>query len=152
LIGAEGEQIGIVSVAEALRVADEAGLDLVEIAPQAEPPVCRTMDYGKYLFEENKKRQAAKKKQKQIQIKEVKFRPGTEEGDYQVKLRNLVRFLNEGDKVKVSLRFRGRELAHQEIGLKLLERIRSDLTEYSTVEQNPKREGRQMVMVLAPKK
>jgi translation initiation factor IF-3 len=144
--------MGIVSVAEALRVADETGLDLVEIAPQAEPPVCRIMDYGKYLFEENKKRQAAKKKQKQIQIKEIKFRPGTEEGDYQVKLRNLVRFLNEGDKAKVSLRFRGRELAHQEIGLKLLERIRSDLAEYGIVEQSPKREGRQMVMVLAPKK
>jgi translation initiation factor IF-3 len=144
--------MGIVSVAEALRVAEEASLDLVEIAPQAEPPVCRIMDYGKYLFEENKKRQAAKKKQKQIQIKEIKFRPGTEEGDYQVKLRNLVRFLNEGDKAKVSLRFRGRELAHQEIGLKLLERIRSDLAEYGIVEQSPKREGRQMVMVLAPKK
>lgn len=124
----------------------------MEIAPQAEPPVCRIMDYGKYLFEESKKRQAAKKKQKQIQIKEVKFRPGTEEGDYQVKLRNLVRFLTEGDKTKVSLRFRGRELAHQEIGLKLLERIRDDLAEYGTVEQHPQREGRQMVMVLAPKK
>lgn len=124
----------------------------MEIAPQAEPPVCRIMDYGKYLFEESKKRQAAKKKQKQIQIKEVKFRPGTEEGDYQVKLRNLVRFLTEGDKTKVSLRFRGRELAHQEIGLKLLERIRDDLAEYGAVEQHPQREGRQMVMVLAPKK
>lgn len=133
-------------------MADEAGEDLVEIAPQAEPPVCRIMDYGKYLFEENKKRQAAKKKQKQVQIKEVKFRPGTEEGDYQVKLRNLVRFLTEGDKTKVSLRFRGRELAHQELGLKLLERVRNDLEEYGVVEQHPKREGRQMVMVLAPKK
>ncbi len=127
-------------------------MDLVEIAPQAEPPVCRIMDYGKYLFEESKKRQAAKKKQKQIQIKEVKFRPGTEEGDYQVKLRNLMRFLAEGDKTKVSLRFRGRELAHQEIGLKLLERVRDDLAEYGTVEQHPQREGRQMVMVLTPKK
>ncbi|ADE16258.1 translation initiation factor IF-3 [Nitrosococcus halophilus Nc 4] len=152
LIGVEGEQIGIVSIEEALRVAEEAGRDLVEIAPQAQPPVCRIMDYGKYLFEESKKRQAARKKQKQIQIKEVKFRPGTEEGDYQVKLRNLVRFLKEGDKAKVSLRFRGRELAHQELGLKLLERVRDDLAEYGTVEQNPKREGRQMVMVLAPKK
>lgn len=152
LIGVDGEQIGIVSIEEALRVADEAGEDLVEIAPQAQPPVCRVMDYGKYLFEESKKRQAAKKKQKQIQIKEVKFRPGTEEGDYQVKLRNLVRFLKEGDKAKVSLRFRGRELAHQELGLKLLERVRDDLVEYGTVEQSPKREGRQMVMVLAPKK
>jgi translation initiation factor IF-3 len=133
-------------------VADEAGEDLVEIAPQAQPPVCRIMDYGKYLFEESKKRQAAKKKQKQIQIKEIKFRPGTEEGDYQVKLRNLVRFLTEGDKVKVSLRFRGRELAHQELGFKLLERVRDDLAEYGTVEQSPKREGRQMVMILVPKK
>lgn len=127
-------------------------MDLVEIAPQAEPPVCRIMDYGKYQFEESKKRQVAKKKQKQIQIKEVKFRPGTEEGDYQVKLRNLMRFLAEGDKTKVSLRFRGRELAHQEIGLKLLERVRDDLAEYGTVEQHPQREGRQMVMVLTPKK
>ncbi|WP_041350648.1 translation initiation factor IF-3 [Nitrosococcus watsonii] len=152
LIGVDGEQIGVVSIEEALHVADEAGEDLVEIAPQADPPVCRIMDYGKYLFEENKKRQAAKKKQKQIQIKEVKFRPGTEEGDYQVKLRSLVRFLTEGDKTKVSLRFRGRELAHQELGLKLLERVRNDLEEYGVVEQHPKREGRQMVMVLAPKK
>lgn len=133
-------------------MADEAGEDLVEVAPQAHPPVCRVMDYGKYLFEESKKRQAAKKKQKQIQIKEVKFRPGTEEGDYQVKLRNLMRFLTEGDKAKVSLRFRGRELAHQDLGFKLLERIRDDLAEYGTVEQTPKREGRQMVMVLVPKK
>lgn len=152
MIGVDGEQIGVVSIEKALHVADEAGEDLVEIAPQAEPPVCRIMDYGKYLFEENKKRQAAKKKQKQIQIKEVKFRPGTEEGDYRVKLRNLVRFLTEGDKTKVSLRFRGRELAHQELGLKLLERVRNDLEEYGIVEQHPKREGRQMVMVLAPKK
>ncbi|ADJ28727.1 translation initiation factor IF-3 [Nitrosococcus watsonii C-113] len=152
MIGVDGEQIGVVSIEEALHVADEAGEDLVEIAPQADPPVCRIMDYGKYLFEENKKRQAAKKKQKQIQIKEVKFRPGTEEGDYQVKLRSLVRFLTEGDKTKVSLRFRGRELAHQELGLKLLERVRNDLEEYGVVEQHPKREGRQMVMVLAPKK
>lgn len=152
LIGTTGDQIGILSVEEALRAAEEAELDLVEIAPQAEPPVCRIMNYGKYLFEENKKRQAAKKKQKQIQIKEVKFRPGTEEGDYQVKLRRLTRFLREGDKTKVSLRFRGREMAHQEIGLKLLERVRDDLTEYGTAEQNPRREGRQMVMVLAPKK
>lgn len=135
-----------------MRVADEAGEDLVEIAPQAQPPVCRVMDYGKYLFEESKKRQAAKKKQKQIQIKEVKFRPGTEEGDYQVKLRNLVRFLTEGDKVKVSLRFRGRELVHQELGFKLLERVRDDLAEHGIVEQSPKREGRQMVMILVPKK
>jgi len=123
----------------------------VEVAPQANPPVCRVMDYGKYLFELNKKKQIARKKQKQIQVKEVKFRPGTEEGDYQVKLRNLVRFLTDGDKAKVTLRFRGREMAHQELGLKLLRRVEADLTELGTVEQMPKMEGRQMVMVLSPK-
>jgi translation initiation factor IF-3 len=127
-------------------------LDLVEIVPTAKPPVCRIMDYGKFLFEQNKKRHAAKKKQKQVQIKEVKFRPGTDEGDYQVKLRNLIRFLEEGDKVKVTLRFRGRELAHQEIGRKLLQRLEADFVEYGTVEQQPKMEGRQMVMIIAPKK
>ena len=148
----DGEQIGILPVEQAQELADEAELDLVEIAPQAEPPVCRIMDYGKYRFEENKKRHAAKKKQKQIQVKEVKFRPGTDEGDYQVKLRNLVRFLSGGDKAKVTLRFRGREMAHQELGRKLLERIESDLDEYGAVEQFPKMEGRQMVMVIAPKK
>ncbi len=126
-------------------------MDLVEVAPQAVPPVCRIMDYGKYLFEQNKKKQIAKKKQKQIQVKEVKFRPGTEEGDYQVKLRNLVRFLTDGDKAKVTLRFRGREMAHQELGLKLLRRVEADLAEYGAVEQMPKMEGRQMVMVLSPK-
>jgi translation initiation factor IF-3 len=125
-------------------------LDLVEIAPLASPPVCRIMDYGKFVFEANKKKAEAKKKQKQIQVKEVKFRPGTEEGDYQVKLRNLVRFLEKGDKTKVSLRFRGREMAHQDLGLKLLERVAEDLKELSTVEQHPKKEGRQMTMVLAP--
>jgi len=127
-------------------------MDLVELVPNAEPPVCRIMDFGKYLFEQNKKKQAAKKKQKQIQIKEVKFRPGTEEGDYQVKMRNIQRFLDHGDKVKVTLRFRGREMAHQELGSKMLERIEGDLTEQATVEQMPKMEGRQMIMVLAPRK
>lgn len=130
--------------------AEEADLDLVEIAPQAKPPVCRIMDYGKFLFEEGKKKAEARKKQKQIQVKEVKFRPGTEEGDYQVKLRNLIRFLESGNKTKVSLRFRGREMAHQDLGLKLLERVAEDLKELSSVEQRPKKEGRQMIMVLSP--
>jgi translation initiation factor IF-3 len=133
-----------------LELAEEAELDLVEIAPQAEPPVCRIMDYGKYVFEANKQKAIAKKKQKQIQVKEIKFRPGTEEGDYQVKLRNLTRFLEEGNKAKVSLRFRGREMAHQDLGLKLLERVAEDLNELSVIEQHPKKEGRQMIMVLAP--
>ena len=124
----------------------------MEVAADAKPPVCRIMDYGKYLFEENKKKHAARKKQKQIQIKEVKFRPGTEEGDYQVKLRNLVRFLEDGDRAKITLRFRGREMAHQELGLKLLKRIEADLVEVGTVEQFPRMEGRQMVMVIVPKK
>ena len=130
----------------------EADMDLVEVAPDSSPPVCRIMDYGKFLFEGNKKRHAAKKKQKQIHIKEVKFRPGTEQGDYQVKLRNLTRFLNNGDKTKVTLRFRGREMAHQELGLQLLKRVEEDLKEIGTVEQYPRLEGRQMVMVIAPKK
>ncbi len=133
-------------------MANEAELDLVEIVPNSEPPVCRVMDYGKFQFEQSKKKHAAKKKQKQIQVKEVKFRPGTEDGDYQVKLRNLIRFLNNGDKVKVTLRFRGREMAHQELGTRMLERIKLDLEEYGIVEQFPKMEGRQMVMVLASKK
>ncbi len=140
------------SAQEALKVAEEHELDLVEIAPTAKPPVCRVMDYGKFLFDENKKLHAAKKKQKQIQIKEVKFRPGTDEGDYNVKLRNATRFLEQGDKVKVTLRFRGREMAHQELGSKMLKRIEEDLSELSVVEQFPKMEGRQMVMVLAPRK
>jgi translation initiation factor IF-3 len=139
-------------IQEALDRAEEAELDLVEIVPNAEPPVCRIMNYGKYLFELSKKKQAAKKKQKQIQVKEVKFRPGIEDGDYEVKLRNLTRFLNHGDKVKVTLRFRGRELAHQELGVKMLDRIEADLEELAVVEQYPKLEGRQMVMVLAPKR
>jgi len=144
--------MGVMSTAQALTTADEAGLDLVEVSPNAEPPVCRVMDYGKFIFEENKKRQVAKKKQKQTQVKEVKFRPGTEEGDYQVKLRNLTRFLNDGDKAKVTLRFRGREMAHQQLGMNLLKRVAADLDELAQVEQFPKMEGRQMVMVLSPKK
>ncbi len=137
---------------EALKVAGESGLDLVEIAPNAEPPVCRVMDYGKFRFEQSKKQQSAKKKQKQIQVKEVKFRPSTDVGDYEVKLRNLKRFLGEGDRAKVTLRFRGREMAHQELGLELLQRVEQDLAEFGIVEQVPKMEGRQMVMVIAPKK
>ena len=152
LIGADGEQVGIVAIEDARTRAEEASLDLVEIAPQAKPPVCRIMDYGKYLFEINKKKHAAKKKQKQVQIKEIKFRPGTEEGDYQVKLRSLKRFLEDGDKTKVTLRFRGREMAHQELGMQLMKRIEADLKELGTVEQFPKLEGRQMVMVIAPTK
>ncbi|MBA1265575.1 translation initiation factor IF-3 [Pseudomonas stutzeri] len=152
LIGADGEQVGIVSIDEALRIAEEAKLDLVEISADATPPVCRVMDYGKHLFEKKKQIAAAKKNQKQIQVKEVKFRPGTEEGDYQVKLRNLIRFLSEGDRAKVSLRFRGREMAHQELGMELLKRVEADLAEYGSVEQHPKMEGRQLIMVIAPKK
>jgi translation initiation factor IF-3 len=152
VIDAEGEQVGLVSLDDALNMAFDADMDLVEVAPDSSPPVCRIMDYGKFLFEENKKRHAAKKKQKQIHIKEVKFRPGTEEGDYQVKLRNLTRFLSNGDKTKVTLRFRGREMAHQELGLQLLKRVEEDLKEIGTVEQFPRLEGRQMVMVIAPKK
>jgi len=152
LIGEKGEQIGIVSLATANRMAEEAQLDLVEIAPQAKPPVCRLMDYGKYKYRESKKRHEAKLKQKQIQIKEIKFRPGTDEGDYQIKLRNLIRFLEDGDKTKVTLRFRGREMAHQEFGAKLLQRVQGDLEPYGVVEQFPKMEGRQMVMVLSPKR
>jgi translation initiation factor IF-3 len=152
LIGVDSEQLGIVSLREALAKAEEADLDLVEIAPQAQPPVCRIMDYGKFKYQESKKQHEAKLKQKQIQVKEVKFRPGTDENDYQVKLRSLVRFLGEGDKAKVTLRFRGREMAHQEFGLELLKRVENDLVEYGVVEQFPKLEGRQMIMVLAPKK
>ena len=152
LIGPDGEQVGVVSIQEALSAAEEAKLDLVEISPDATPPVCRIMDYGKHIFEKKKQQAAARKNQKQIQIKEIKFRPGTEEGDYQVKLRNLIRFLSEGDKAKVSLRFRGREMAHQELGMELLKRAENDLLEYGTVEQHPKMEGRQLMMVIAPKK
>ena len=152
LIGPDGEQVGVVSIQEAIAAAEEAKLDLVEISPDAAPPVCRIMDYGKHIFEKKKQQAAARKNQKQIQIKEIKFRPGTEEGDYQVKLRNLIRFLSEGDKAKVSLRFRGREMAHQELGMELLKRVENDLLEYGTVEQHPKMEGRQLMMVIAPKK
>ncbi|ALB21636.1 Translation initiation factor IF-3 [Piscirickettsia salmonis] len=137
---------------DALKHAEEVSLDLVEISPNAKPPVCRVMDFGKFMFEENKKRSAARKKQKQMQVKEVKFRPSTDVGDYQVKLRNLIRFLNDGDKAKVTLRFRGREMAHQELGLELLKRVEIDLNEYGIVEHRPKLEGRQMVMVIGPKK
>ncbi len=144
--------MGVMTIEQALQFSSESEHDLVEVSPTAVPPVCRVMDYGKYVFEENKKRQIAKKKQKQIQVKEVKFRPGTEEGDYQIKLRNLVRFLTEGDKAKITLRFRGREMAHQELGMKLLKRVEVDLIEIGQVEQFPKMEGRQMVMVLSPKK
>ncbi len=152
MIGPNGEQVGIVTIEEAQQASLDADMDLVEIAATAEPPVCKVMDYGKFRFEENKKRHEAKKKQKQIQIKEVKFRPNTDIGDYQIKLRNLTRFLEDGDKTKVTLRFRGREMAHQELGLELLKRVETDLEEISTVEQMPRREGRLMVMVLAPKK
>lgn len=152
LVGVENEPLGIVRVEEALRMAETADVDLVEIAPQAEPPVCRLMDYGKFKYREQKRAHEAKLKQKVIQVKEVKFRPGTDEGDYQVKLRNLIRFLEDGDKAKVTMRFRGREMAHQEFGMQMLERIKADLEKYSQVEAMPKMEGRQMVMVLAPKK
>ncbi len=149
LINQDGEQAGIVALDEALSAASEAGMDLVEIQPNAEPPVCRVMDFGKFIFEQKKQKQAAKKKQKQVHVKEVKFRPGTEEGDYQVKLRNLIRFLSDGDKAKVTMRFRGREHAHRELGLDMLRRVEADLAEYGQVEQQPQMEGRQMVMVLS---
>ena len=152
LIDADGEQLGVIQTAEALAKAEEQDLDLVEVSADAKPPVCRIMDHGKFLFEENKRKHAAKKNQKQTQVKEIKFRPGTEEGDYQVKLRNLVRFLEKGDRTKVTLRFRGRELAHKDLGLRLLKRVEQDLEEYGAVEQMPRLEGRQMVMVIAPKK
>ena len=152
MIGKDGEQVGIVTIDEAQAAADAASLDLVEIVPNAEPPVCRVMDYGKFVFEAKKQKQEARKKQKQVQVKEVKFRPGTDIGDYQVKLRNLHRFLEEGDKAKVTMRFRGREHAHRERGLELLARIEKDLEEISLVEQRPMMEGRQMVMLLGPKK
>jgi len=152
LIGDDGEQLGIMSIRAALQAAEDAELDLVEIAPQAAPPVCRLMDFGKHKYREAKKQHEAKMRQKQIQVKEIKFRPATDEGDYQIKLRNLKRFLEEGDKAKVTLRFRGREMAHQEFGVRLLERVRIDLEPFAIIEQMPKLEGKQMVMVLAPKK
>jgi len=152
LVGVDNEALGIIQVAEALKMADEAEVDLVEIAPQAEPPVCKLMDYGKFKYQEQKRAHDARLKQKVIQVKEVKFRPGTDDNDYQVKVRNVVRFLEEGDKVKITLRFRGREMAHQEYGVRMLERLRADLDEQAVVEQMPKLEGRQMVMVISPKK
>lgn len=151
LVGADGDQVGIVPLSQAVAAAEEAGLDLVQIA-DSDPVVCKVMDYGKHVFEAKKQKSAQRKKQKRTQVKEVKFRPGTEEGDYQVKLRNLVRFLENGDKTKVTLRFRGREMAHQEIGLELLKRVENDLAELGAVEQFPKMEGRQMTMVIAPRK
>jgi translation initiation factor IF-3 len=151
LVGKEGEPLGVVSISEAMDIAIQASLDLVEISPNAEPPVCKVMDYGKFLFEKSKTLKEQKKKQKQIQVKEIKFRPGTDEGDYQVKLRNLRRFLEAGDKAKVTIRFRGREMAHQEIGIDQLKRVRADLEDIANCESFPHRvEGRQMIMVLAP--
>jgi translation initiation factor IF-3 len=152
LIDQNGDQVGIVNIQDAMSAAEAASLDLVEIVPNAEPPVCRIMDYGKFIFEQKKQKQEARKKQKQVQVKEVKFRPGTDVGDYQVKLRNLTRFLEDGDKAKVTMRFRGREHAHRERGLELLEKIEADLQDISQVEQRPMMEGRQMVMVLGPRK
>jgi len=152
LIGANGEQVGVVPIAQAMKMAEETEVDLVEIAPLAKPPVCKLMDYGKFKYREAKKAHEAKLKQKQIHVKEVKFRPGTDEGDYKIKLRNLIKFLEEGDKAKVTLRYRGREMAHQEFGIRLIERVKLDLEQYAVVEQYPKMEGRQLIMVLAPKK
>ncbi len=152
LVGADGEQVGIVSLEEARAAAEDARLDLVLISPDSDPVVCKIMDHGKHVFDLKKQKAASRKKQRRVHVKEIKFRPGTEEGDYQVKLRNLIRFLTDGDKTKVSLRFRGRELAHQHLGAELIERIREDLAEYGTVEQEPKMEGRQIIMVLAPTK
>jgi translation initiation factor IF-3 len=152
LIDAEGGQLGVVATYDARKMSEEAGLDLVEVSPEAKPPVCRIMDYGKYKFQMSKRKAAAKKKQKQIQIKEIKMRPATEEADYQVKLRNIIKFLEGGDKAKITVRFRGREMAHPELGSKLLQRIQADLALYGVVEQYPKFEGRQIVMVLGPKK
>jgi len=151
LVGADGEQIGIVAIEEALKIAAEAAMDLAEIAPEGEPPVCKLMDYGKHIFEAKKQQAAQRKKQKQIQIKEMKFRPGTDEADYQIKLRNVRRFLENGDKAKVTLRYRGREMAHQELGAEMLKRIEKDLEEIGMVEQFPKMEGRQLTMVIAPR-
>jgi translation initiation factor IF-3 len=152
VIDSAGEQAGVMPLVEAIELARGEGLDLVEVSPMAEPPVCRVMDFGKYLFEQNKKAQTAKRKQKQVHVKEIKFRPGTDEGDYIIKLRKLTEFLEDGDKTKVTLRFRGREMAHQELGANLLARVRKDLDEIGVVEQMPQMEGRQMIMIIAPKK
>ena len=152
LQGVEGEQLGIVNIRAALQMAEEAGVDLVEIAPTAKPPVCRIMDYGKFKYQEQKRAHEAKLKQKQVQVKEVKLRPGTDENDYQIKLRNMTRFLEEGDKVKVNIRFKGREMSHQELGVEMAKRIETDLAEEAVIESRPRLEGRQMVMMIAPKK
>ena len=152
LVGEDGDQIGVLSTDEARNLANESGLDLVEISPNADPPVCRLMDYGKFKYQESKRKHAAKKKQKVITVKEIKFRPGTDIGDYNIKLGKLKKFLENGDKVKLTMRFRGREMAHQELGMELLKRAEADLTELAVVEQYPKLEGRQMVMVMAPRK
>lgn len=152
LIGPESEQLGVVSLREALAAAEEHNVDLVEISPNAKPPVCKLMDFGKYKYEQSKKRDEQRKKQKQVQVKEIKFRPATDIGDYTIKMRNITRFLEDGDKVKITLRFRGREMAHQQLGANLLKRVQEDLAEIGTVEQFPKMEGRQMVMMIAPKK
>ena len=152
MISEDGEQVGVVDIRDAQTQAEDAGLDLVEISPNAIPPVCRVMDYGKFRYAAQKRRQEAKKKQKQISVKEIKFRPGTDVGDYDVKVRKVTNFLEEGNKVKVTMRFRGREMAHQELGLNMLRRVETDLENLAMVEQRPKLEGRQMVMVLAPKK
>ena len=152
MIGADGEMVGVLSREEALALAEESGMDLVEIQPTADPPVCRIMDYGKFKFEAQKKANAAKKKQKIVEIKELKFRPTTDEGDYNIKLRNLRRFLEEGDKVKVNIRFKGREMAHQELGMQMAARIEKDLADEVVIEQRPRLEGRQMIMMVAPKR
>jgi translation initiation factor IF-3 len=152
VIDADGEQVGIMDLDAAIQRATDAELDLVEVSPNAEPPVCRIMDFGKYLFEQKKKNQQGKAKQRQVHVKEIKFRPGTEEGDYQIKLKKLISFLEAGDRTKITLRYRGREMAHQELGVKLLKRVEQDLSEFGTVEQFPKMEGRQLVMVITPKK
>lgn len=152
MVADDGEQLGIVPIRQALALAEEAELDLVEIAPLAQPPVCRIMDFGKFKYQESKRAHEAKLKQKQVQVKEVKFRPGTDENDYQIKLRNVTKFLGDGDKAKITLRFRGREMAHQEIGMRVLERIKADIESVGVVEQFPKMEGRQLIMVLAPHK
>jgi len=152
LIDQDGEQVGIMGIRDALAKAEAVSMDLVEISPEAEPPVCRIMDYGKFVFELKQKKREAKKKQHQVQIKEIKLRPGTEEADYQVKLKDIVRFLEEGDKAKITLRFRGREMAHQDLGMKQLQRIEVDLAEIGSVEQHPKMEGKMMTMLIGPKK
>ena len=152
LISGDGEQLGVVSLKEAMSMAEEQDVDLVEISHTAKPPVCKLMDFGKYKYEQSKKRDEAKKKQKQVQIKEIKFRPGTDDGDYNIKMRKVREFLADGDKVKITLRFRGREMAHQQIGAQLLERVKADVAEEAQIESFPKLEGRQMVMMLAPKK